>query len=151
MKISALIATLALSPVFLHAQAAAPAQELQARLNGAQPLTSAAADRTSATTAPLRVSTGVVPARLIHSVDVASTLNAEWRLAGDMRSAQVALTVDTTGKPTNLRILKSAGADLDQNVLDAVSQYRFSPATISNQAAPMNVELTVNILKPTNW
>ncbi len=45
------------------------------------------------------------------------------------------MTVDATGTPTNLKIVKSAGADLDRNVLEAVGQYRFTPATVDNQAS----------------
>jgi TonB family protein len=148
MKISALLATLALSPVLLHAQTAATAPKLEARLNGA-PL--AAASAAVGTTSTFRVSTGVVPPHLVHTVDVASTQDWEWTVAGPERTAEVSMTVDATGKPTDLKIVKSAGVDLDPNLLEAVSQYRFTPATVSNQTAPMDVDLTINVLKPTAW
>ena len=158
MKISALIATLALSPALLHAQAIQPAQAqtaghapvLEARLNGSQPLAATADNRTTST-APVRISTGVVPPQLIHSVDVASDEDWEWSVAGPERTAEVSMTVDATGKPTHVQIIKSAGSDIDQNVLAAVDQYRFKPATVSNQPSPMDVNLTVNILKPSGW
>jgi TonB family protein len=145
MKITALLATLALSPVLLHAQTAATAPQLQAHLNGA-PL--AAATAAAGTTSSPRISTGVVPPHLIHTVDIASTRSLEWTVAGPERTTEVSMTVDATGKPTDVRIVKSAGVDLDPNVLEAVSQYRFTPATVSNQAAPMEVDLTINVLRP---
>jgi TonB family protein len=144
MKITALLATLALSPVLLHAQTAATAPQLEARLDGAQPVAAAAAG--SATS--FRVSTGVVPPHLVHTVDIASTPDWEWTVAGPERTAEVSMTVDATGKPTDVKIVKSAGDDLDKSVLAAVNQYRFTPATVSNQAAPMNVDLTINVLHP---
>jgi TonB family protein len=147
MKISALLATLALTPALLHAQTAATAPKLEARLNGA-PLAAPAA---AGTTTTFRVSTGVVPPHLVHTVDVASTQDWEWTVAGPERTAEVSMTVDATGKPTDLKIVKSAGVDLDPNVLEAVSQYRFTPATVSHQVAPMDVDLTINVLKPTAW
>jgi TonB family protein len=136
MKIAALLtAALALSPALLHAQ----------------PLTAAAASDATGSSHPFRVSTGVVPPQLVHSIAIPSDMDWEWKLAGNERTAEVSLTVDATGRPTNLKIVKSAGVDIDQNVLEAVSQYRFKPATVSNQTAPMDVDLTLNILKPTSW
>jgi TonB family protein len=147
MKIAALLATLALAPALLHAQTAATAPQLEARLNGAQPVAAAPA---GSTTTSFRVSTGVVPPHLIHTVDVASTQDWEWEVAGPERTAEVSMTVDATGKPTDVKIVKSAGSDLDKSVLEAVNQYRFTPATVSNQAAAMNVDLTINVLNPNN-
>jgi TonB family protein len=135
MKIIALLAALALSPALLHAQ----------------PLTAAAADDATGSAHQLRVSTGVIAPQLVHSIDVPSDMDWEWQLAGKERTAEVSLTVDATGKPTNLKIVKSAGVDLDQNVLEAVSQYRFNPATVDHQAEPMGVDLTLNIVRPTSW
>jgi len=141
MKITALLATLALAPALLHAQTA---PQLEARLNGAQPVAAAAAGNTPS----IRVSTGVVPPHLVHTVDIASTPDWEWEVAGPERTTEVSMTVDATGKPTDVKIVKSAGADLDKSVLEAVSQYRFTPATVSNQTASMDVDLTINVLHP---
>jgi TonB family protein len=145
MKITALLATLALSPALLHAQTAATAPQLEARLNGAQPVAAAAA---GSTTSSFRVSTGVVPPHLVHTVDIASTQDWEWEVAGPERTTEVSMTVDATGKPTDVKIIKSAGEDLDKSVIAAVSQYRFTPATVSNQAEAMGVDLTINVLHP---
>ena len=40
----------------------------------------------------------------------------------------VALIVDETGTPTDLRVVESAGAILDEAVLDAIRTWRFEPA-----------------------
>jgi TonB family protein len=136
MKIQVLLtAALALSPALLHAQ----------------PLAAAAASDASANTAQVRVSTGVVPPRLVHTIDVPSDIDWEWKVAGEERTAEVSMTVDAYGRPTNLKIVKSAGVDLDRNVLESVAQYRFAPATVDNQAEPMGVDLTVNIVRPSAW
>jgi TonB family protein len=136
MKIQILLTTaLALSPALLNAQ----------------PLAAAAASDATGTTSQVRVSTGVVPPQLVHSIDVPSDMDWEWISAGKERTAEVSLTVDATGKPTNLKIVKSAGIDIDRNVLEAVGQYRFKPATVDNQAEPMGVDLTLNIVRPATW
>jgi TonB family protein len=135
MKIQVLLtAALALSPALLQAQ----------------PLAAAAASDATGTT-NLRVSTGVVPPQLLHSIAVPSDMDWEWTVAGNQRTAEVSLTVDATGTPTNVKIVKSAGVDLDRSVVESVGQYRFKPATVDNQAAPMTVDLTLNIVRPTTW
>jgi outer membrane biosynthesis protein TonB len=55
------------------------------------------------------------------------------------------MVIDETGKPTDLRIVKSAGPIVDKNVLESVSQYRFQPGTVSSQpvAFPLNLEINL--------
>jgi TonB family protein len=55
------------------------------------------------------------------------------------------MIVDKTGKPSDLKIVQSAGANVDASVLAAVSQYRFTPGMVSNQpiATPLNLEILI--------
>jgi TonB family protein len=55
------------------------------------------------------------------------------------------MIVDKTGKPSDLKILQSAGAGVDASVLAAVSHYRFTPGTVSNQpiATPVDLEVLI--------
>jgi TonB family protein len=140
----ALLATLALSPVLLHAQANSPAQ-LESKL--AAPPIATAADR-GTTSKPLRVSTGVAKPKLIHSVIVSSENTWPWSLTGANKTVVVSMVVDTNGVPTDLQIVRSAGPELDKNVLAAVAQYRFTPGTVSNQPVAFPVNLAINLLSP---
>jgi TonB family protein len=56
------------------------------------------------------------------------------------------MVVDKSGKPSDLKIIKSAGSSVDASVLAAVSQYRFTPGTVSNQpiATPLNLEVVIS-------
>lgn len=142
---TALLATLILSPVLLHAQASSPAQSqlaLAARPASPSEL-GAAGDRGTAAMKPLRISTGVITPKLIHSVSVNSDTTRPWTDVVSNRSVTVGMIVDETGKPTDLKIIKSAGPIVDRSVLEAVSQYRFQPGTVSNQpiAFPLNLEI----------
>jgi TonB family protein len=104
-----------------------------------------AADRTQAVGTHPRVSTGVVEPKLIHTVTIhQDTLSAGF-LSRNFRSAAVSMVVDEEGKPTDLKIIQSAGADMDPNILAAVSQYRFQPATISGQKTAMALNLHLDI------
>ena len=139
----ALLATLALSPVLLHAQANSPAQPeatLESRL--AAPAVPGAA---TTTTTPRRVSTGVVSPKLIHSTTVSSENTWPWGITGVAKTVVVGMTVDKNGVPTDLKIVRSAGPELDHNVLAAVAQYRFKPGTVSDQpvAIPLNLEINL--------
>jgi len=141
----ALLATLALSPVLLHAQANSPAQ-LESKLSA--PAIGAAADRGATVSKPLRVSTGVAKPRLIHQVDV--NTDSVWPLtaSGVSRTVVVGMTVDKNGVPTDLKTVRSAGPELDHNVLAAVAQYRFKPGTVSDQPVDFPVNLEMTLLSP---
>lgn len=141
----ALLASLVLSPVLLHAQAKSPAQPknvLESRLAAPAEL-SGAGDRTTSTKA-LRISTGVVAPKLIHSIDVPLDNYSTMSYSGP-RHLVVGMVVGADGVPSDLRIVESAGPLIDKNVLAAVGQYRFTPGTVSNQptAVPLNLEITL--------
>ena len=64
------------------------------------------------------------------------------RLAAD-NDVAVRFVVSPEGVPEKLTIAKSAGAEMDQKTLEAVSQYRFKPATLNNR--PVEAEVTVEV------
>ncbi|MBB5337695.1 TonB family protein [Tunturiibacter gelidoferens] len=143
-----IVATLALSPMLLHAQANSPAKtqtsaaNLRAELVAA-PFAGAESDRGSSTTAaPVRISTGVNVPKLIYTVAVES--DADFAPTTQFeRTAVVAMTVDPSGKPTDLKIVQSVNPVMDRNVLAAVSQYRFTPGTLDDQPTAVPVNLAV--------
>jgi TonB family protein len=127
-----IVAILSLSSFMLHAQANTPAQT-QVASNGSAPQVK-------------RVSTGVIAPKLIYKVDVVADSNGTARLLNNDTRVVVGMIVDKTGKPYDLKILQSAGAGVDASVLAAVSQYRFTPGTVSNQpiATPLNLEVVIS-------
>jgi len=148
-----IFAALVLSPLMVNAQANLPVQPqaatgapvLQASLVQPKGLMMGAAeaeDRANATTGAVRVSTGVVAPKLIHTVDIeANTISAQ----SGPRAAVVLMMVDTTGKPSDLKIVQSAGAAMDRDVLAAVSKFRFQPGTLDGQKASIPVHLEITI------
>jgi TonB family protein len=127
-----IVAILSLSSFMLHAQANTPAQT-QVASNGSAPQVK-------------RVSTGVIAPKLTYKVDVVADSNGTARLLNSDTMVVVGMIVDKTGKPYDLKILRSAGAGVDASVLAAVSQYRFTPGTVSNQpiATPLNLEVVIS-------
>lgn len=154
----ALVATLALSPLLLHAQARLPAQTdpspnapvLQSSLvDSASASPSANPDiATIGGAKTLRISTGVVRPKLIHTVDIVQATDWLSRIAGTDRTVTVDMTVDETGKPTDLKIVQSADPSMNENVLEAVRHYRFKPGTVSGQPTPVPVTLELTVRTP---
>ena len=127
-----IVAIFSLSSVMLHAQASTPAQT-QVATNGPAPQVK-------------RISTGVIAPKLNYTVDVVADSTGTARLFSNDCKVVVNMIVDKTGKPYDLKIVKSAGAGVDASVLAAVSQYRFTPGMVSNQpiATPLNLEVLIS-------
>jgi Gram-negative bacterial TonB protein C-terminal len=146
-----IVAALALTPMLLHAQANSPAQTqssspsstLQSKL--VQPTEINGSETSARTTNPVRISTGVGAPKLIHTVGVES--DSDWNPTGFTfdRETVVEMTVDATGKPSNLKVLRSLGPVMDHNVLTAVGQYRFTPGTLDGTptAVPVNLHVVL--------
>ncbi len=120
------VAILSLSSLMLHAQASTPTQ-------------------TDGSASVRRVSTGVVTPKLIYKVDVVPTSAEAARQITDDTKVVVGMIVDKNGKPSDLKIVKSAGPAVDASILAAVAQYRFAPGTVSNQpiATPLELEVVI--------
>lgn len=148
-----------LSPILLHAQATSPAKTqstgdaytLQAKLTMSEELASSAASDFDDVPAasPLRVTTGVVAPKIVRTVDVTVNEDPMWRFSGKDKKVIVSMTVDKNGKPSDLKIAQSAGTELDEDVLNAVAQYRFKPGTLNNQPTEVPVNLEIIVKAPT--
>jgi TonB family protein len=127
-----IVAIFSLSSVMLHAQASSPAPT-QVATNGPAPQVK-------------RISTGVIAPKLIYKVDVVADSTSTARLLNNDCKVVVGMIVDKSGKPSDLKIVQSAGASVDASVLAAVSQYRFIPGMVSNQpiATPLNLEVLIS-------
>ena len=125
-----LAATVLASPFFLSAAAIA-----------APPVTDAT---TSTPARPL--STGVKPAQILYTPNVdLSPAALETLPAG----AEVVLTlnVDEKGRAQDIAVVKSPSHYLAGPVAQAVSHYRFRPATLDNQPVPIDMNWTVEVEK----
>ena len=141
--------TFVLSPILLLAQASPPAQPKTpsppAEISSlVQPTSSTPTNNETSitsTSAPVRVSEGIVAPKLIHSASI------KW--AGDADSTDkivvVHFTVDPTGKPVDLSIVSSTSPTMNRSVLEGVKQYRFQPGTLDNSpySVPMNLEIVL--------
>jgi len=140
-----MLAILALSPIMMHGQVksqAQPGSTPTLESSNVQPAAFAGLKTSDHVASPtvVRVSSGITAPVLVYSVDVDRehiVLNG----SAD-RVVRVGMTIDATGKPTDLKVLKSTDKFTDQAILTAASQYRYKPATLNGTAVPM--EMTVN-------
>jgi TonB family protein len=85
---------------------------------------------------------GIKPPSVLSHVE--PEFSDEARLAKVNGSVQVYLKVDAQGKPLDLWIMRSLGLGLDRRAGEAVSKYRFKPATCHGQAFPVDLYIDVN-------
>ena len=141
-----MLAILAISPLMMHGQvksSAQPGSTPTLESSNVQPAALAgikSADHSASPTV-VRVSSGVTKPVLVHTVDVDRDhiLGAD---ASEDRVVRVAMTIDASGKPTDLKVIQSTDKFTDQAILAAASQYRNKPATLNGSAVPM--QMTVN-------
>jgi TonB family protein len=68
----------------------------------------------------------------------------EARRKGITGVVTITLLVGTDGLPTDLQVVKSVGAGLDEKVLDAVSKYRLKPAMKDGNPVPARITIQVS-------
>jgi TonB family protein len=83
----------------------------------------------------------VVPPRVVYSPAPESTTGAG--AAKYSGTATLQLVVTTDGMAENIKILKSLGPELDKKAIDAVSRWRFEPATKGGK--PVATEIVVEV------
>ena len=93
----------------------------------------------------IRVSSGVTYPKLIEKADIVESSPWHWKPTEDEKLAVVRIVVDKDGKPSQLAIVRSVGAAMDNDVLAAVSHYRFEPGTLNHVPTPIEVNLSVHI------
>ena len=148
-----IVATLALTPMLLHAQANSPVQPqasapatLQSKL--VKPNDFTAEPGAATTTTPTRISTGVVAPKLIYTVNVQATSDYATDLFLNDQKAVVGMNVDKNGVPSDLKIVKSVSPTMDKNLLVAVSKYRFKPAMLDGAPTAIQLNLEVTLHNP---
>lgn len=98
-----------------------------------------------ASTSTLRVSTGVTPAEIIYAPHI--TLPEDETAQGfpNITEIVVHMNVDETGKAQDVKVVRSLYPTLNENVVDAVRQFRFRPAKLDDQAVPVDMNLKIQL------
>ena len=91
-----------------------------------------------------KISTGVIGPKLLSESTLHVAVADFASQNPTAKQAIVSFKVDEAGVPQNVRLVKSVNQTVDSRVLAAVSQYRYVPAKLDEQAIPMDVNLVIN-------
>jgi len=103
-----------------------------------------------------RIGGTVKPPKLIYSIEPKIAKKDRKNTRWGKTTTLIQLTIDTEGHVKNVHVIKSsletmkskdteAAAIVDQSCLDAVSQYRFEPATLNAKAVPVLINVQVQV------
>jgi TonB family protein len=91
---------------------------------------------------PYHVGGNVRPPRVLSQPDPEFSQAARvQRISGN---SQIYLVVEPDGTPDHIRIARPAGMGLDEKALEAVSRYRFAPATLNGNPIRVDIYVEVN-------
>lgn len=85
---------------------------------------------------------GVTPPQLVYRVE--PEFSEEARKAKHQGMVVLTIEVDPTGNVRNVRVRQSLGLGLDEKAIDAVSHWRFRPATLDGKAVTTEAVVQVN-------
>ena len=99
------------------------------------------------------VGDGVTPPKIVSQV--IAEYSDEARRAQLSGFVIVGLTIDEKGTPTNIHVMRSlanvvpddereAALSLDRKAVEAVQQYRFSPAMFNGKPVPVNIDVHIS-------
>jgi TonB family protein len=88
------------------------------------------------------IGNGVSAPVVIHSVE--AQFSDEARRAKYQGICLISLIVDAQGNPQSIRVARSLGKGLDEKAIEAVRQYKFSPAMKDGQT-PVPVMITIEV------
>lgn len=100
-------------------------------------------DAVSTSTRP--VSTGVTAPQLVHTSKI--SISPDELPAAYSNHAQLVLklNLDKTGTPQEIQVVKPLTQPIDAKVVEAVRNFRWTPAVLNNQTVPIQVNLTVQV------
>jgi protein TonB len=88
------------------------------------------------------VSTGVTSPRLVYStrINISSS-----ELPDTNGRVVLKFKLDTTGTPQSIQVVEPLTQSIDARIVDAVRQFRWSPAVLNNQTVPIDMNLIVQV------
>lgn len=84
----------------------------------------------------------VTPPRLINAADPAFSDTA--RRNATSGTAVVGLTVNTSGQPEDVCVVRALGMGLDEEAVKAVNRFQFVPAMMNGRPVPFAIKMEVN-------
>ena len=104
-------------------------------------------DDVTATTQPVRVSTGVIAPTLLNSIALQLPEGLPKDAIPVDAQVGVTLTVDEKGEPQDIHVTKGINPFWDARIMDTVRQFHYRPGTIDQKPIPVDMNLTITIAR----
>jgi TonB family protein len=91
------------------------------------------------------ISTGVTSPRLVYTTRMSIPADELPAAMGSSTKVVLKVNLDETGNPSSIQVLHSATPVIDERVVSAVRQFRWTPAVLNNKTIPDEVTLTVEV------
>lgn len=103
-------------------------------------------DAAASNSTPVRpVSTGVTSPRLLHSTRIEIPAADISDAFPNPARVVLSFNLDATGSPNNIQVVQPITQSVDARVVEAVRQFRWTPAVLDNQAIPLDMKLVVEV------
>jgi protein TonB len=100
-------------------------------------------DASASTSRP--ISTGVTSPRLVYTTRISIPADEMPTTMGSSAKVVLKVSLDANGSPSNVQVIRPATPEINERVVNAVRQFRWTPAMLNNQAIPEDLTLTVEV------
>ena len=91
------------------------------------------------------ISTGVTSPRLIYTTGFSIPADEMPTAPGSSNKIVLKVNLDETGHPVTVQVLQPVNPAIDARVVNAVRQFRWTPAVLNNKTVADDVTLTIDI------
>jgi hypothetical protein len=91
------------------------------------------------------VSTGVTAPQLVYSTKIEIPAEEISDAFPSLSRVVLKVSLDQTGSPNSIQVVQPLTQPIDQRVIEAVRQFRWTPAVLDNHAVPADVNLIVKV------
>jgi hypothetical protein len=91
------------------------------------------------------VSTGVTAPQLVYSTKIEIPAEEISDSFPSLSRVVLKVSLDQTGSPNSIQVVQPLTQPIDQRVIEAVRQFRWTPAVLDNHAVPADVNLIVKV------
>ena len=91
------------------------------------------------------ISTGVTAPHLVYSTKISIPTSELPTAFPSTATVILKFTLDKTGSPQAIQVVHPLTQSIDARVVEAVRQFRWTPAVLNNQTVPIEMNLTVQV------
>jgi periplasmic protein TonB len=103
------------------------------------------ANDAAASTPARPISTGITAPELVYSTKISIAASELPAAFSNSDRIILKLSLDKTGSPQSIHVVQPLTQSIDARVVEAVRQFRWTPAVLNNQTIPIEMNLIVQV------